>query len=148
MISSLVMSHLQYPAVLLSTVDNNLIITLEKQLSWVVNACYHRSKFESSTDIKQQQKILPVHLLLDYRITYYVSLLITNRKPAFNSPNGLSLPNFDWYKHQRTGKFFHRTVSRRKYYDKSVIRRGIEVLIKLPKSLLFSPGNYATFKKI
>ena len=51
MINSLVMSYLQNPAILLSTVDNKLIITLEKQLSWAVKACYHRSKFESSTDI-------------------------------------------------------------------------------------------------
>ena len=86
MINSLDMSHLQYPAVLLSTVDNNLIITF-KQLSWAVEACYHRSKFKSSTDIKLQQTILPVHLLLDYRITCYIFLLVTNRKPAFISPN-------------------------------------------------------------
>ena len=57
MINSLVMSYLQYPAVLLSTVDNNLFITLEKKLGWAVKACYHRSKFESSTYIKLQQKI-------------------------------------------------------------------------------------------
>ena len=91
MINSLVLSHLYYPVVLLSTVDNNLIITLEKQLSSAVKACYHCSKFESSTDIKLQQNILPVHLLLN-RITCYLFLLITNLKSAFNSPNGLSLP--------------------------------------------------------
>ena len=147
MINSLVMCHLQYPAVVLSTVDNSLVVTLEKQLSWAVKACYHRSKFDSSTDIKLQQKILPVHILLDYRITWYTFLLITNRKPAFNSPIGLSLPTSDSYKHQGTGNFFHRTVIGSKYYDKSVIRIGIEVFNKLPKSLLFSPGNYATFKR-
>ena len=35
-ISSLVICHLQYPAVLLITVDNNLIVTLEKHLNWAV----------------------------------------------------------------------------------------------------------------
>ena len=97
MINSLVISHLQYPAVLLSTVDNNLIITSEKQLSWAVKAFCHRSKFESSTDIQLQPKILPVHLLLAYRTTCYLFLLITNPKPAFNSPNGLSVPTFESY---------------------------------------------------
>ena len=65
MINYLVISHLQYSDVLLSTVDNRLIVSLEKQLSWVVEACYHPSKFESSTDIKLEQKVLPVRLLLD-----------------------------------------------------------------------------------
>ena len=111
MINNLVFSHLQLPAPL---------------LCWAVKACYHRSKFASFTGI-EQPKILPVYLLLDYRITCYLFLLITNRKPAFNSPNENSVPTFDCYKHQRTGKFFPRLVSRRKYHDKNVIRRGIVV---------------------
>ena len=146
-ISSIVISPLQYPAVLLSTDDKNLIITLEKQVSWTVKACYDCSKLESSTDIKLQQKILPVHLLLVYRITCYFFPLITNKKTAFNSLNGPLLPTFDCYKRQRSGKFFHRTVSRSKQYDKSVIQRRIEFLNKLPKNLLFSPCNYPTLKR-
>ena len=59
-IDSLVFSHLQYPAVQWSTIDNNLIITSEKQLSWEVKACSHRSKFESTRDIKLKEKILPI----------------------------------------------------------------------------------------
>ena len=118
-INSLVFSHLQYPALLLITVDHDLIITLEKLLSWAVKACYNRSKFESPADDKLQQKILPVHLLLDYRMTCCLFRLITNQKPAFNSPNGLSLSTFGCCQHQRTGNFFHRTVSGNKYYDKA-----------------------------
>ena len=62
-------SHLKYPAVLSSTVDNNLIVILEKQLSCAGKACYHCWKFESSTDKKLQQKILLIRRLLDHRIT-------------------------------------------------------------------------------
>ena len=139
--NSLVISHLQYPAVLWSTIDN-LIVTLEKQLSWAVKACCHRLKFESQTDIELQEKKLPARVLLDYGLNCYRFYLITNRKPAFNKQNRISLPTFNCYKHQRSGKFSHQT-DRSKHYDKRLIRRVLEEFLnKLPK--IFYPAHVIT----
>ena len=43
-LNTLVLSHIQYSAILLSTISNNLIRTLEKQLGWVVKASFHCAK--------------------------------------------------------------------------------------------------------
>ena len=44
MMNSLVISHLQYSDVQLSTSDNNLIVTLDNHLIWAVQACNYRSE--------------------------------------------------------------------------------------------------------
>ena len=44
LLNALVISHLQYPSILLNGISQNLITTLEKQLSWGVEACFHRNK--------------------------------------------------------------------------------------------------------
>ena len=54
------LSHVQYSSVLLATMNQNLIITLEKQLNWAIKACFHRQKFDSSSDLKMKLGILPV----------------------------------------------------------------------------------------
>ena len=65
---ALVISHLHYPAILLSGTSANLMISLEKQLSWAVKTCCDRAKYDSSSDLKLKHNILPVTLFLDYKI--------------------------------------------------------------------------------
>ena len=65
---ALVISHLHYPAILLSGISANLMISLEKQLSWAVKTCCDCAKYDSSSDLKLEHNILPVTMFLDYKI--------------------------------------------------------------------------------
>ena len=47
-----VISHLHYPSILLNGISQNLRTTLENQWSWAVKACFNRTKYESSSDLK------------------------------------------------------------------------------------------------
>ena len=58
-LNRLVLSHIQYSAVLISTISNNLIRRLEKQLSWVVKAGFNCAKYNFSAQLKLQNQILP-----------------------------------------------------------------------------------------
>ena len=65
---ALVISHLHYPAILLIGISANLMISLEKQLSWAVKTCCDQAKYDSSSDLKLKHTILPVTMFLDYKI--------------------------------------------------------------------------------
>ena len=51
-LNSFVLSHVQYYSVLLPTINLNFITTLEKQLNWAIKSCFHRQKFDSSSDLE------------------------------------------------------------------------------------------------
>ena len=100
-LNSFVLSHVQYSSVLPATINQNLITTLEKQLNWAIKACFHRQKFDSSSDLKMKLGILPISLLFDYRAATYchgimnkketcllkLSFEITNRKFLYTRAN-------------------------------------------------------------
>ena len=44
LLNALVISHLQYPSILLNLISQTIITTLKKQLSCGVKACFHRKK--------------------------------------------------------------------------------------------------------
>ena len=67
LLNALVISHLHYSSVLLNGITENLLTTLEKQLSWAVKACFKRNKFDHSSDLKIYHKILPIQYFLQYK---------------------------------------------------------------------------------
>ena len=71
LLNALVLSHLHYPAILLQGISQNLLTTLEKQLSWRVKACFNRQKQDSSSDLKIKHNILPIRIFLDYKSCFY-----------------------------------------------------------------------------
>ena len=60
LLNVLVLSHLHYPIVLFSGLKKSLRVTLNKQLNWRLKACFNRTKFDRTTDLKIKHKILPV----------------------------------------------------------------------------------------
>ena len=70
-LNALVNSHIHYSAVFLNGINNNLIKSLEKQLSWGVKACFHRKKYDISLDLKIKNKILPISHFLDQNLLFY-----------------------------------------------------------------------------
>ena len=63
-LNALVLSHLHYSAVIIHAIEQNLIMSLEKQLNWSLRATFFRHKFESVQDIKCSRNILPIKLFL------------------------------------------------------------------------------------
>ena len=71
LLNALVVSQLQYSSVLLNGIAQNLNTTLEIQLNWGIKAIFHKNKFESSSDLKIEHKILSVQSLLDLKRNCY-----------------------------------------------------------------------------
>ena len=120
-LNSFVLSHVQYSPVLLETINQNLITTLEKQLNWAIKACFHRQKFDSSSDLKMKLGILPISLLFDYRAATYCHGIMNKKKPAFSS-SALKLPTASFYIHERTQKIFTQTISKCKLHKKLLLK--------------------------
>ena len=141
LLNSLVISHLQYSAVLLSSISKNLLTTLEKQLNWAVKACYVQRFNSSSLSIKLDNYILPIKQLLEYRTAMYVNQLLTFKKPAFRRITGLSLPTYKFYRHSRTKTIFLEERSKTSWLDKSIIRKGLSNNNCLEKYLKGNESN-------
>ena len=67
LLNALVVSHLQYSAILLTGITENLMTTLEKHLNWAIKACFFRTKYDHSSGLKLQYKILLVRYLLNMK---------------------------------------------------------------------------------
>ena len=64
LLNALVISHLYYPAILLNGLTENLNTTLKKQLNWGIKACFNRTKYDRSSDLKIKHNILPIRYFL------------------------------------------------------------------------------------
>ena len=131
LLNSLVISHLQYSAVLLSSISKNLLTTLEKQLNWAVKACYVQRFNSSSLSIKLDNYILPIKQLLEYRTAMYVNQLLTFKKPAFRRITGLSLPTYKFYRHSRTKTIFLKRGQKHHGWTKVLSEKAYQLIIVL-----------------
>ena len=71
LLNALLMSHLQYSAILVNGISENLLTTLEKQISWAVKACFNRMKYDHSLNLKLKHDILPIRYFLNMKTTLY-----------------------------------------------------------------------------
>ena len=104
-LNTLGLSHIHYSAVLLSTISNNLIITLEKN-SRVVKFSFHCTKYSSTVQIKKKNHILPIEFLLVDRLATYVKVLIMKKKRVFLTGSGLQITAAIYYIKRRTNTWF------------------------------------------
>ena len=70
LLNALEVSQLQYSSVLLNGIVQNLKTTLEKQLNWGIKAIFY-NKFDSSSDLNIEHKVLSVQSLLDLKMNCY-----------------------------------------------------------------------------
>ena len=82
LLNALVISH-NYSSILLNGLTENLLTTLEKQLSWAVKACFNRNKFDHSSDLKIFHNILPIRYFLEYKSVLYFWKVRHGILPAF-----------------------------------------------------------------
>ena len=85
LMKAIIVTHIHYPAVLLSGISSSLLISLEKQLSWGVKICFNRRKYDRSSDLKFDHGILPVKFLLDQIAICFLWRIFHNMKPAYFS---------------------------------------------------------------
>ena len=120
LLNALVISHLHYPSILINGISPNVITTLEKQLSWAVKACFNRTKFESSSDLKIKYRIFPIRSFLNLKALVYFWKWKNGFLPAFKEQNSIILGNYRIHKRTHTliynshhwkhkgGKFFQK----------------------------------------
>ena len=82
----LVITHLQYPAVLCAQYLR--ILTLEKQLNWAVKACYNSRNYDSSHDLKLIN-ILPIR---QYRVALCTWQIFKYINQPFQKKSRIALP--------------------------------------------------------
>ena len=83
LLNALVVSQLQYSSVLLNGIAQNLKTTLEKQLNCGIKAIFYKNKFDSSSDIKIEHKILSLQSLLDLKMNCYFRKWKNHFLPAY-----------------------------------------------------------------
>ena len=111
------LSHLDYSALLINEINQNLIKSLERQLNWAIKTTFFRSKHKSSRDIRLHKNILSVQQRLDVRSILYFYDYITCKKEPFSK--SLKLPTAKYFINERTNKIIfqdHRTTT---YMSKS-----------------------------
>ena len=123
-LNSFVRNHVKYFSLLLATINENLITTLENQMKWAIKACFHRQKFDSSSDLKMNLRILPISLLFGYRAATYCHGIMNKKKPAFSS-SALKLPTASFYVHERTQKIFTQTTSKCNLHEKKLLLKEV-----------------------
>jgi hypothetical protein len=101
LLETLVLSHVNYPILLLTHITNTQLNSLEKQLNWALKACYYKSKFDSATELKLKSSILPIRLLVNMRCAIYFSKILHDELPAFQIRK---FPNSDFKFNNRTHK--------------------------------------------
>ena len=102
-LNALVLSHIHYSATIIQSINQNLILTLERQLNWAVKASFFRKKFDSSRDVTLRHKILPMHYFLKFKRINYFWKIETNQLPAFDESRGRELKTWKINKNERTG---------------------------------------------
>ena len=106
MLNAFVLSHLHYSLPVIQSINQQLICSLERQLNWAIKACYFRSKFESSRDLKISNQILPISLFIKYKRVSYFWKIRQKRLPAVANISCRPLPTQNLKENNRTGQLF------------------------------------------
>ena len=144
LLNALVLSQIQHPAILLNGISQNLITSLEKQLSWAVKACFNRNKYDSSSDIKIKHSIFPIKLMLANRSVTYFWKYQNSLIPAFKS--SLKLPNANFKYLPRSETLMNKTKTNSDYLRNSFFNQVIPLWNKIPKKLLNPNISYISMK--
>ena len=146
LVQSLVLSHFQYSACLLTSVNSSLMYSLEKQINWALKVAFFKQKFSSARILKLRSGILPVRDLLNMRCLCYTWKLINRKLPAFDA---LHFPNFhllDLRENMRNKMLQLRTRLNSDFSKLSFLNHSVNSWNKLSIQNL-PKVSYLTFKK-
>ena len=127
LMKAIIVSHIHYPAVLLSGISSSLLISLEKQLSWAVKICFNRRKYDRSSDLKFDHGILPVKFLLDQIAICFLWRILHNQKPAYFS---IPYPTNSFCINRRNSLAHFNLFQRSRFLHKGFFKTSSELLRK------------------
>ena len=128
------MSNLQYPAILLGGVQKKFITSLEKQLSWAVEVCFYRTKFQRTSDLKLKHSIFMVRNFLDINLINYLQKCKMNELPALTD-NPIFSPMKFMKESPRSNLLSFNFFAASKIMQASIFKRTVCVWNSLPKNL-------------
>ena len=142
LLHALVLSHLQYSAILLTGITSELLCTLQKQINWGIKAACFKKKSTNIDDIKNRFKILHLDNLIDLKTILFL-LKLKNNKSHFNR---LKLATYEVTINKRNGLHHHLLRSKTRYLDSCVIRRAVNTWNLIPKGTLNLNLEYTAIK--
>ena len=113
---SLVISQLEYPILLLTSLSKEAISSIDRQLNWGIKTAFFRKKFDRSSDLKRKYDILCFENFLAFSCINYLVKLIKNQLPSFTD---LSFPTLELKLNCRTLKFSKVIAFKSLYIKKS-----------------------------
>ena len=125
-LNAFVLSHIYYSAAIIHSINQNLILTLERQLNWAVKASFFRKKFDSSRDLKLKHKILPLHCFLNLKRLNYFWKIKANQLPAFDENRGHKLKTWKINKNERTGLEYWGYKFKSSKLEKLFVRKALQ----------------------
>ena len=125
-LNALVLSHIHYSATIIQSINQNLVLTLDRQLNWAVKASFFRKKFDSSRDLKLKHKILPMHYFLKLKRINYIWKIKTNQLPAFDKSRGRELKTWKINKNERTGLEYWGYKFKSSKLENSFVRKALQ----------------------
>ena len=93
LLNSLVISHLQYPMYMLSSLTDQNLNRLNRQLNWGLRCCYDVCRREHITKYRLKSGVLPVELQMNYAMTIKFWLIINGHSHAFRELDFPNLPS-------------------------------------------------------
>ena len=111
-------------------IRKNLMITLEKELSWRIKVCFKRKKYDCSTDLKLKNRIMPVGFLLKYRCMVFFLKDVTKQLPASSKNNELQISKCN--QNARTGKIYPTMKRNSEFIDNSLMLQAIKLYNEVP----------------
>ena len=131
-LNALVLSHIHYSATIIQSINQNLVLTLDRQLNWAVKASFFGKNFDSSRDLKLKHKILPTHYFLKLKRINYIWKIKTNQLPAFDKSRGRELKTWTINKNERTGLEYWGYKFKSSKLENSFVRKALQDWNSLP----------------
>ena len=101
LLNALVVSHFEYSCLCLTSISENLLQSLEKQLNWGLKTAFYRSS-KGSIELKISESILNIKQQIDLKGLEMLFAYINNEKEAFK--DNLDLPTAKYRINQRNSK--------------------------------------------
>ena len=143
LLESLVISHIKYSAPLLTSISQQSVNRLDRQLNWGLKTCFFSFKFDRVTPLKLASNVLGVKDQIAISILSKLWTILNLRAPAFQN---LKLPTLVHSIHQRTQKILLGNHSRTNYMVNSFGSYSVKLWNQLPLSIRIIRSKYA-FKK-
>ena len=132
LLESLVVSHIQYSSLLLTSATEQSIGRLNRQLNWAIKVCHGRGKYDHVTQLRLTCGVLPIKDIIAQSILCKTWDILNSKSQAFKSQ---SLPTMVYTTNIRTGKMAPVETARSSHLQKSFAHQCINLWNDIPESL-------------